>query len=128
MGERYAYVSIKNPHLGYEYVTTGGGMVLSKRALELAAKKFECDGSLGDSSPDDMALGKFFASSTHPEVPCTHSSQFHQRRPADYPGFSEGFANEVPPISFHNVFHTKDPAREIFEPYLMSESSDMIYT
>ena len=126
MGERYAFAS---DNVNYEYITTGGGLVLSKSALALAAAKFLCN---RDNSYDDMALGQFFAFSKEPEVPCTHSSQFHQRRPVDYPGYSSGFAQEAPAISFHNVFHSKDPAVDIYDKFLKSSvvhdlSSDMVY-
>ena len=66
-----------------------------------------------------MALGQFFQ---HAGVDCTHVPGFHQRRPQDYP--PRAF-DHVAPITFHNIFsNTKDPAVDIYEPFLLGNKTN----
>ncbi|TNN54729.1 Beta-1,3-glucosyltransferase [Liparis tanakae] len=87
LGERYGYSLLLN---GYSYTTGGGGMVLSRAAVSrLLSSGCRCH---SDDAPDDMVLGRCFASLG---VPVTHSPLFHQARPCDY---SEALQQAV---SFH---------------------------
>lgn len=72
LGERYGY-NVYNSH-GYNYLTGGGGMVLSRALLQQLTLPGKCEcPSL--SSPDDMFLGLCIAKMGF-EV--THSPLFHQ--------------------------------------------------
>ncbi|VVC94360.1 beta-1,3-glucosyltransferase [Leptidea sinapis] len=94
LGERYGYGygNKETASKGYDYITGGGGTVLSVGASKLASR-CSCS-TLG--SPDDMTLG---ACATHVQrVSLTHSPLFHQARPQDYP--REVVARDRP-VSFH---------------------------
>ena len=76
IGERYGYGL--NTGKGYPYITGGGGMLFSRKAVEMwKVKKCSCP---GPDSPDDMLIGMCFT----PNVPIVHMNNFHQARPADY--------------------------------------------
>lgn len=90
IGERYGYGL--NTGKGYPYITGGGGMLFSRKAVEMwKVKKCSCP---GPDSPDDMLIGMCFT----PNVPIVHMNNFHQARPADY---SEGYLDNNTPLSFH---------------------------
>ncbi|XP_072944485.1 beta-1,3-glucosyltransferase isoform X2 [Epargyreus clarus] len=94
LGERYGYGYGKKETFakGYDYITGGGGTVLSvgaARALSACA----CGAA---AAPDDMTLG---ACATHRlNLTATHSPLFHQARPQDYA--REVLARDRP-VSFH---------------------------
>ena len=92
LGERYGYGL--NKGYGYSYITGGGGMVMSRRAIEEWSKK-KCSCPSID-TPDDMILGQCFSFKVG--VPVVHSPLFHQARPVDY---AEGYLANQTPISFH---------------------------
>ncbi|KAI9553575.1 hypothetical protein GHT06_021495 [Daphnia sinensis] len=77
IGQRYGYASGHN--YGYDYITGGGGMVLSRTALRLIAGNCRCP---APDTPDDMWLG---ACSESLAISIVHFSGFHQARPDDYP-------------------------------------------
>eukprot|EP00392_Amoebophrya_sp_AT5.2_P010311 g10371.t1 len=127
--------SSSSPLVGYDYITTGGGMVLNREALQLFREAgFVCH---KEDTPDDMTLGMWFRDL---QVRATHHAGFHQRRPEDYPteylyppwssspttsplspkkNEDSNFA-AVEPVSFHNVFsQTMDPLAEIYYPWLI---------
>ncbi|XP_077340223.1 beta-1,3-glucosyltransferase [Lithobates pipiens] len=99
LGERYGYgLSAR----GYNYITGGGGMVFSRRAVkEFIGSKCRC---YSNDAPDDMVLG-MCASGLG--IPVTHSPLFHQARPADY---SKDFLSHQVPISFHKHWNI-DPVK-----------------
>eukprot|EP00795_Rhopilema_esculentum_P015205 gene15205-6408_t len=78
LGERYGY-GINYNSFGYEYITGGGGMILSRRGIELLVKS-GCRCS-SDDSPDDMWLGMCFRNMG---IPSVHNPSFHQARPSEY--------------------------------------------
>ncbi|XP_062869871.1 beta-1,3-glucosyltransferase [Trichomycterus rosablanca] len=90
IGERYGY------SLGtgsYSYITGGGGMVFSRAAVfRILSSSCSCYSA---DAPDDMVLGKCL---TALGLPVTHSPQFHQARPDDYP---KELLLRQSPISFH---------------------------
>nr|CAH0102695.1 unnamed protein product [Daphnia galeata] len=77
IGQRYGYASGHN--YGYDYITGGGGMVLSRPAVQLIAGRCRCP---GPDTPDDMWLG---ACSESLGILVVHFPGFHQARPDDYP-------------------------------------------
>uniref|UniRef100_A0A182QFF1 Fringe-like glycosyltransferase domain-containing protein n=1 Tax=Anopheles farauti TaxID=69004 RepID=A0A182QFF1_9DIPT len=78
MGERYGY-HLMGSDGGYNYVTGGGGIVLSVAILDALQQTCECP---SPSSPDDMILAACLQRlGVHP----IHSPLFHQARPSDYP-------------------------------------------
>lgn len=92
LGERYGYGLSKG--YGYSYITGGGGMVMSRKAIsEWASKGCSCPSI---DTPDDMILGQCF--SFRVGVPVVHSPLFHQARPDDY---ADGYLANQTPISFH---------------------------
>lgn len=74
LGERYGY-NIHNKQ-GYNYITGGGGIVLSRVLLDKLSVHEACKCPC-ISSPDDMFLGVCIA---RLGVDITHSSLFHQVR------------------------------------------------
>uniref|UniRef100_A0A182NLJ7 Fringe-like glycosyltransferase domain-containing protein n=1 Tax=Anopheles dirus TaxID=7168 RepID=A0A182NLJ7_9DIPT len=78
LGERYGY-HLMGSDGGYNYVTGGGGIVLSVAILDALQQTCECPSV---SSPDDMILA---ACLQRLGVRPIHSPLFHQARPSDYP-------------------------------------------
>ncbi|XP_049952285.1 beta-1,3-glucosyltransferase isoform X1 [Schistocerca serialis cubense] len=93
LGERYGF-NIHRPHGGYNYVTGGGGMVLSLAAAQLIAKSTKCQ-CPDISTPDDMFLG---SCATRLGIPIIHIPGFHQARTEDY---TTDYIESHQPISFH---------------------------
>ncbi|CAM9522916.1 unnamed protein product [Lampetra planeri] len=109
LGERYGYGLLTGG--GYSYITGGGGMVFSREAVKkLMGGGCKC---YSDDAPDDMVLGMCFKSL---EIPATHSPQFHQARPEDYP---LDYLTSHSPVSFHKHWNT-DPYH-IYERWLAGD-------
>ncbi len=101
LGQRYGYRVSLGTH-GYDYLTGGGGMIFSAKAVEkLLEKSSHCSCPRPD-TPDDMHLGACIANLGQSVV---HSSRFHQARPEDYP---EKILRH--PVSFHKFWNT-DPIK-----------------
>ncbi|XP_055592266.1 beta-1,3-glucosyltransferase-like isoform X2 [Uranotaenia lowii] len=81
-------------HQGYNYITGGGGIIISVKILDALLRWCECPSA---SSPDDMILAAcLFQLGVRP----IHSPLFHQARPSDYA--PEVLAADRPAIvSFH---------------------------
>jgi len=79
IGQRYGYASGQS--YGYDYITGGGGIVLSRSAVRLLASPGKCRCPQAD-TPDDMWLG---ACSENLGISMAHFAGFHQGRPVDYP-------------------------------------------
>lgn len=130
LGERYSYGHWAGRH-GYDYLTTGGGIVLDRIAVGEVMNCRLCHCPRAD-SPDDMLLGLWMQ---RLNIPAIHSAGFHQATPADYhievlkaergdqppsprnPLRPQGMISI--PISFHRI-DTKDPrvAQQRFDNYL----------
>ncbi|XP_055642143.1 beta-1,3-glucosyltransferase [Toxorhynchites rutilus septentrionalis] len=86
MGERYGYHLLAwdgseatDDGQGYNYVTGGGGIVISVKILAALLSSCECPSA---SSPDDMIIAAcLYRLGVRP----IHSPLFHQARPSDYP-------------------------------------------
>jgi len=103
LGERYAYAS-GDFKRGTTFITTGGGMVLSKHTLKkLMDEGIECRKA---DTPDDMQLGIWMH---RLGIPALHSAQFHQRKPDDYHPTMLNSRS----ISFHNVLWADKDYRPI---------------
>jgi hypothetical protein len=107
LGERYGYAHTGTGEGTYDYITTGGGMALSKEALR---KRNECDsdGKCKCHAPDtydDMQLGRWMALL---EIPAVHEEGFHQAPPATY--HSTVLQNQAL-LSFHK-FKNKDGSKQ----------------
>ncbi|CAG5051020.1 unnamed protein product, partial [Parnassius apollo] len=102
IGERYGYGygNIETAAKGYEYITGGGGTVLSVGA----ARELRSCACATRAAPDDMALG---ACARRRNVTLAHSPLFHQARPQDYA--REVLARDRP-VSFHR-HSSPDPLR-----------------
>jgi len=111
IGERYGFGL--NTGYGYSYITGGGGMVMSRKAVtNFVEKGCKCPHI---STPDDMYLGQCFSRTVG--IPVTHSPLFHQARPEDY---STGFLGNQDPISFHKHWQT-DPVKVYREWFLQAD-------
>ncbi|XP_046840897.1 beta-1,3-glucosyltransferase-like isoform X2 [Xenia sp. Carnegie-2017] len=106
LGERYGYGC--NAGRGYEYITGGGGMVLSKVLVD-AMLRSDC-GCQSPDAPDDMVLGQCYRMFSLHTV---HSSSFHQARPVEYS--PKLLAHQIP-VSFHKHYDI-DPYK-VYEDYL----------
>lgn len=84
LGERYGY-NVHNTR-GYNYITGGGGMVFSRRMLDVLAAPGGCD-CPSNNTPDDMFLGICIARAG---VAVTHSPLFHQVNEAEVVQFKGG--------------------------------------
>lgn len=119
-GERYGYTqsgAFFADSGGYDYITTGGGLVLTRSMLDAL---FAGQGSApipmcnSPSEPDDMALGRAMQAL---RIPAIHCGKFHQRRPWDYP---KGYLEDKRSISFHNIFsQVEDPVQSILKRFLL---------
>ena len=101
IGERYGFAL--NTGYGYSYITGGGSMVMSRRAVkEFVKKGCQCPRV---NAPDDMYLGQCITNRVG--IPTVHSPLFHQARPNDY---AKGFLGNQRPISFHKHW-MNDPVK-----------------
>ncbi|XP_053693637.1 beta-1,3-glucosyltransferase isoform X1 [Sabethes cyaneus] len=86
LGERYGYHLLTTrgdgtaeSGYGYNYITGGGGIVISVTILDALLRSCECPSA---SSPDDMIIAAcLYRLGVRP----VHSPLFHQARPSDYP-------------------------------------------
>ncbi|KAJ7387327.1 fucose metabolic process [Desmophyllum pertusum] len=106
LGERYGYGLTGG--YGYEYITGGGSMILSRAGIE-ALLKSGCRCWEPD-SPDDMWLGNCFR---RLGVPVTHNPAFHQAKPNEY--VPSLLAHQTP-VSFHKHYDL-DPLT-VYKEYL----------
>ncbi|MCJ8742448.1 hypothetical protein PDJAM_G00082100 [Pangasius djambal] len=111
IGERYGYNLSKG---GYSYITGGGGMVFSRVAVRKILSS-GCDCYSPD-APDDMVLGMCLNTLG---LSVTHSPQFHQARPDDYP---KELLLRQSPISFHKHWNINPVA--VYQQWLM-DSEDL---
>ncbi|KAF4082077.1 hypothetical protein AMELA_G00147590 [Ameiurus melas] len=112
IGERYGYTLSKG---GYSYITGGGGMVFSRVAV-LKILSSGC-GCYSPDAPDDMVLGRCLNTLG---LSVTHSPQFHQARPNDYP---KELLLRQSPISFHKHWNINPVA--VYQKWLM-DSEDLL--
>ncbi|XP_037402825.1 beta-1,3-glucosyltransferase isoform X2 [Pygocentrus nattereri] len=106
VGERYGYGLSQG---GYSYITGGGGMVFSREAVQrILSSGCAC---YSPDAPDDMVLGMCLNTLG---LSVTHSPQFHQARPDDYP--KEVLIRQSP-ISFHKHWNV-DPVA-VYQQWLM---------
>lgn len=111
LGERYGYsVALPRASGGYNYITGGGGIILSMPLVQDLARRGSCI-CPSDSTPDDMYLGICLANL---DVPVIHSPHFHQARPSDY---AKSYLISHKPISFHKhwMVDPKQVYRDWFE-------------
>ncbi|EDO41359.1 predicted protein [Nematostella vectensis] len=106
LGERYGFGVATG--YGYEYVTGGGGMVLSRAGINML-RESGC-GCWQDNSPDDMWLGNCFRNLN---IPVTHSPAFHQARPVEYVA---SLLDHQSAVSFHKHYDI-DPIA-VYRDYL----------
>lgn len=106
LGERYGYGLTGG--YGYEYITGGGSMILSRAGIE-ALIKSGCTCWEPD-SPDDMWLGNCFR---RLGVPLTHNPAFHQAKPSEY--VPSLLAHQTP-VSFHK--HQDLDPLAVYKEYL----------
>ncbi|KAJ8680099.1 hypothetical protein QAD02_015886 [Eretmocerus hayati] len=111
LGERYGY-RITKIH-GYDYLTGGSGVVLSKKLVEQMIKPGVCE-CPSATTPDDMFL--FGVCLAHLGVKVTHSAAFHQARPNDYP---KALLASQDPVSFHK-FWMVDP-KNVYKQWFYEE-------
>ncbi|XP_058814516.1 beta-1,3-glucosyltransferase [Topomyia yanbarensis] len=86
LGERYGYHLLgrdgdgsAEDGYGYNYITGGGGIVISVKIIDALLQSCECPSA---SSPDDMIVAAcLYRLGVRP----IHSTLFHQARPSDYP-------------------------------------------
>lgn len=114
IGERYGYGYGKKETAakGYDYITGGGGTVLSVGAARLLSR---C-ACAGPSAPDDMTLGACAAHRLN--LTLTHSPLFHQARPQDYA--REVLARDRP-VSFHR--HSSPEPMRVYSTWFHHDDS-----
>ncbi|XP_076107082.1 beta-1,3-glucosyltransferase-like [Mytilus galloprovincialis] len=110
LGERYGY-NVAKYRWGYDYITGGGGMLLSRAAVDIMKKNnlINCN---TNESPDDMTLGMKLKGIG---VPLTHTIYMHQARLEDY---SPEFLRPRTHVSFHK--HWMNDPYKVYD-YLMKE-------
>ncbi|XP_066507354.1 beta-1,3-glucosyltransferase [Hoplias malabaricus] len=114
IGERYGYGLSQG---GYSYITGGGGMVFSRKAvLRILSSGCAC---YSPDAPDDMVLGMCLHTLG---LSVTHSPQFHQARPEDYP--REVLIRQSP-ISFHKHWNINPVA--VYQEWLMETEETFQY-
>ncbi|XP_017773923.1 PREDICTED: beta-1,3-glucosyltransferase, partial [Nicrophorus vespilloides] len=91
LGERYGY-GMSAPGAGYDYITGGGGIAISRPLLSRLALNCSCPTA---SAPDDMYMGLCLKEIG---TVITHSPLFHQARPMDY---AEAYLRSYSAVSFH---------------------------
>lgn len=96
LGERYGFRLWENN--GYNYLTGGAGLVLSRDVVEKLIKPGFCS-CPSPSTPDDMFL--FGVCLKRMGLQPTHSPFFHQARPDDYP---RAYLASQEPVSFHKFW------------------------
>lgn len=96
LGQRYGFRVASGTH-GYDYITGGGGMILSQKMAQAIITSQRCQCSTPD-APDDMHLGMCLS---RLGLSFVHSPRFHQARPDDYS--PEQLAHQDP-ISFHKFW------------------------
>mmetsp|Transcript_22800 Transcript_22800/g.36717 ORF Transcript_22800/g.36717 Transcript_22800/m.36717 type:complete len:204 (-) Transcript_22800:187-798(-) len=116
IGERYGYAHRASEGRGYDYITMGGGLVLSTQAILMRNKCLRCVCPYPD-TPDDMQLGLWMK---YLGIPAHHESGFHQSEPnnyhraalAHYASVSfhrfqrSPMTGEIDPEKTHNIFET----------------------
>ena len=102
LGQKYGYRVALGTH-GYDYVTGGGGMIFSRKLVDLIIQSGRCSCPRPD-DPDDMHLGICMSNLG---LKIVHSPRFHQARPEDYP---LELLKSQDPISFHKFWNT-DPIK-----------------
>ena len=119
MGERYGYGvnTVPRAH-GYEYITGGGGMILSREG----AAKVITGGCTCPSidTPDDMWLGMCFRRF---DIPTVHINSLHQAKPNEY---VEEFLQHRYLVSFHKHLNV-DPMKDVYERFLDSGHEDVTW-
>lgn len=111
LGERYGYMLLNN---GYNYITGGGGVILSRPTL---SKMVNCMCPTV-SSPDDMILATCLSQFG---VSATHSPLFHQARPSDY----SPATIDLNTISFHKYWQI-DPY-DVYERWFKAIDDNHIH-
>lgn len=111
-GERYGYGYGKKEtaNKGYDFITGGGGTLLSVSAV-LKLSTCTC---ASYTAPDDMTLGAC-AVFIH-NLTMTHIPLFHQNRPQDYP--REHLSRDRP-VSFHR--HSSPEPNRVYSTWFLSD-------
>ena len=112
-GQKYGYMAAQAA--GYNYITGGGGMILTRPAVSALLQPGGCR-CPSPNTPDDMQLGRC---ATTAGVNILHSPRMFQARPPDYPA---SLISPIRPISFHKHWQI-DPLK-VYEEYF--KSSDKI--
>ncbi|XP_049288708.1 beta-1,3-glucosyltransferase [Anopheles funestus] len=112
LGERYGY-HLMGPDGGYNYVTGGGGIVLSVAILDALQQTCECPSA---SSPDDMILA---ACLQRLGIRPIHSNLFHQARPSDY---APELLDRQDTVSFHK--HWQIDPQQVYNRWFRQQDVD----
>ncbi|KAK2586247.1 hypothetical protein KPH14_001503 [Odynerus spinipes] len=115
IGERYGY-RVWDSSYGYEYLTGGAGVALSAPLVYHIIENDVCK-CPSSSTPDDMFLFGMCLRRLHLQL--THSSLFHQARPADY---ATAYLASQEPVSFHK-FWMIDPKKVYNQWFSEADSS-----
>lgn len=118
LGERYGFGVFRQS--GYNYITGGGGIVLSQQALKQLMDATDGEFCSSDDSPDDMTLGAMLR---RLDIPVIHSPLFHQARPNDY---SADYLNHQEPVSFHK--HWMIDPHEVYKKWFSKHISTAKHT
>ncbi|GAB5368472.1 hypothetical protein AAMO2058_001322200 [Amorphochlora amoebiformis] len=105
IGERYGYGHRASGSSGYDYITMGGGVALTRPAVLGRSKCLRCVCPSPD-SPDDMQLGIWMR---HLGVEALDEAGFHQSEPNNY---HKTQLDHYQPVSFHR-FEKSPTTREI---------------
>uniref|UniRef100_A0A336M264 CSON010663 protein n=1 Tax=Culicoides sonorensis TaxID=179676 RepID=A0A336M264_CULSO len=117
LGERYGYFLLNEA--GYNYITGGGGIVLTRSTLRKLATNCTCPTI---HSPDDMIIATCLSQFN---IQATHSSNFHQARPIDYPTATTTHIDKTNIISFHKYWQI-DPY-DVYEKWFKENDENFLY-
>ncbi|XP_035734845.1 uncharacterized protein LOC118447232 [Vespa mandarinia] len=115
IGERYGY-RVWDSSFGYDYLTGGAGIALSAPLVYQMIDSDVCK-CPSSNTPDDMFL--FGICLRRLNIELTHSSLFHQARPADY---ATAYLASQEPVSFHK-FWMIDPIKVYNQWFSEADSS-----
>ncbi|KAF8821995.1 hypothetical protein IE077_004236 [Cardiosporidium cionae] len=118
MGERYYFTSAGK--FNYDYITSGGGTIFDRAAIELI---LQCEVCVCPKNTwiDDMTVGLWMSMLN---VPALHYPGFHQFPPDQY---SDNLLETFPPVTFHKLKESFSETRTIFNKFLLGPEESEKY-
>lgn len=118
LGQRYGFRL--NDDDGYDYLTSGAGLVLSKPVIKLMINSSHCECPHRETA-DDMFLFGLCLQNIH--ITLTHSPGFHQARAIDY---AAGYISSSEPVSFHSFWNINP--EEIYKQWFAEDDEHFFHS